>query len=486
MTQTNAPLPLILALMACLLPACATNPVTGGHDFVLMSESDEIHLGQEYHQQIIEEMPVYDDPKLAAYVNEVGQRVARAGHRPELDYHFTVLDSQMVNAFALPGGYIYITRGILAYLNSEAELAAVLGHEVGHVTARHAVRQHSANTAAGVAGAVLGAATGVPASQDLFNVLGKAMLSGYGREHELESDRLGAQYLARTGYDPQAMLEVIGVLKDQELFERERARDEGREPRTYHGVFASHPENDERLQEVVKQASELTITGTPRIGRKALLDHLEGLAFGASENEGIVAGEHFYHKPLDVGLDFPGGWSIDNRSDRLVATAPNQAAIVQLAVAPRPLRVTPRQFLQRQGVRNPQRGESLNLTGFETYAAVAPTATSVGQRNARYIVLYDNDHAYLFTGISRSADNQRQFDERFKDVARSFHRLSAAEKKRAAGLRLHLFKAGPETRIEALARQSAIPEQAEAQLRLLNDLYPTGEPRAGDTLKVVR
>lgn len=477
---------LILSLMICLLPACATNPVTGGHDFVLMSESDEIHLGQTYHQQIIEEMPVYNDPKLAAYVNEVGQRVAHASHRPELDYHFTVLDSQMVNAFALPGGYIYITRGILAYLNSEAELAAVLGHEVGHVTARHAVRQQSAATASGIAGAVLGAATGVPASQDLFNVFGKAMLSGYGREHELESDRLGAQYLARTGYDPQAMLEVIGVLKDQELFERERAREEGREPRSYHGVFASHPENDQRLQEVVKEAGQLKTTGTPRIGREPFLDHLEGLAFGASENDGVVFDNRFYHKPLDFGLDFASGWSIDNQPDRLVATAPHQAAVIQIMVAPRPPQKTPRQFLQQQGVHDPKEGGPLNLADFETYSAVAPVATSVGQRNARFVVLYDGDHAYLFTAISRGATDQRQFDDPLKNLVRSFHRLSVVEKQRATGLRLHLIKAGPGTRIETLARQSPLAKQAEAELRLLNGLYPSGEPQAGATLKVVR
>ena len=317
-------------------------------------------------------------------------------------------------------------------------------------------------------------------------MLGKAMLSGYGREHELESDRLGAQYLARTGYDPQAMLEVIGVLKDQELFERQRARDEGRQPRTYHGVFASHPENDQRLQEVVKQASDLKTTGTPRVGREAFLAQLEGLAFGPSENEGIVVDDHFYHKPLDVGLDFPSGWSIDNQPDRLVATAPEQTAVIQLIVTQRPPQVTPRQFLQKQGVRNLQRGESLNLVNFETYTAVAPAATSAGQRNARFIVLYDNDHAYLFTGVSRSAAKQRRFDDRFKGVARSFHRLSAAEKTRAAGLKLHLIETGSETRIEALARQSPIPEQAEAELRLLNGLYPAGEPHAGDALKVVR
>lgn len=486
LNATRNTLLLMAVLAAGLLAGCAANPVTGKQDFVLMSESEEISLGRKYHQQIIEQMPVYNDPKLAAYVDQVGQRVARTSHRPGLDYHFTVLDSQMVNAFALPGGYIYITRGILAYLNSEAELAAVLGHEVGHVTARHSVRQQSAATATGVAGAILGAATGVQASQDLFSVMGKALLSGYGREHELEADRLGAQYLARSGYDPQAMLEVIGVLKNQELFERRRAREEGREAHTYHGVFASHPDNDQRLQSVVKEAEHLKTPGETRVARQPYLNHLENVTFGASENEGLVVGRHFYHKPLNFGLDFAAGWSIDNRSDQLLATAPSQGAVMQIVVAERPPGVSPRQFMQRQGVRNPQRGESLKLKGFDTYSAMAPIDTNFGRRNARFIVLFDAGHAYLFTGVSRSPDNERLFDGPFKDVARSFHHLSAAEKKRASALRLHLITAKAGTHFKQLARQSQIPKYAESELRLMNHLYPKGEPTAGQTLKVVR
>ncbi|MGW8310265.1 MAG: M48 family metalloprotease [Thiogranum sp.] len=479
-------LPSLALLGAGLLSGCSTNPVTGGHDFVLMSESDEIQLGREYHEQVIKEMPVYNDPELAAYVNEVGQRLARASHRPELEYHFTVLDSPMVNAFALPGGYVYITRGIMAYLNSEAEMAAVLGHEIGHVTARHSVRRHSASTATGVAGAVLGAATGIPASQDLFNTLGKAMLSGYGREHELESDRLGAQYLARTGYDPRAMLEVIGVLKNQELLENQRAREEGREARSYHGVFASHPENDRRLQEVVGEAEHLKTVGEPRLGRETYLQHLEGLVFGTSENEGVAVGSRFYHKPLDFGVDFGEGWSISNQTERLVAASPDDAAIVELTVVPRPARTTPKQFLKQQGVREALHGEPLNLAGFDSYSTVAPVSTNLGKRNARFVVVYDDSHAYLFTGVSRSSDQRRKFDNHFREAARSFHKLTAKEKQLAGSLKLHLITAGNGTRIETLASQSPIAKQAEPELRLLNDLYPKGEPQAGQTLKVVR
>ena len=452
-----------------------------------MSESDEISLGRKYHREIIEEMPVYPDPELAAYVNEVGQRVAKASHRPHLNYHFTVLDSSQVNAFALPGGYIYITRGLLAYLNSEAELAAVLGHEVGHVTARHSVRQHSATTTASLAGAILGATTGVQGSQDLFNVLGDAMLKGYGRGHELESDRLGAQYLARTGYDPQAMLEVIGVLKNQELFEKQAAREEGRQPRVYHGVFSTHPENDRRLQEVINEANHLkTATASRRLDRQRFLRYLDGLTFGESEHEGVVRDQQFLHKPLDFGLTFPDNWVIENGSDRLLAVAPGQTAFLQITVETLAQPLPHPRYLEHKGVRDLRNGAPLEVQGFQAYAATAPVATNSGRRNARFIVLYDQQHAFLFTGISRNPRQQSSFDRLFEKVARSYHKLSPAEKKLAEGRKLTLIKAGKRTRFSSLAKQSPIAKRAESQLRLLNDMYPRGEPKPGQTIKVVR
>ncbi len=473
-------------LVLLLLQGCATNPVTGDQDFVLMSESEEISLGEKYNQQVLEEMAVYADPKLAAYVDQVGQRIARVSHRPQLDYHFTVIDSTTVNAFALPGGYIYITRGILAYLNSEAELAAVLGHEVGHVTARHSVRQQSASTATGIAGSILGAATGVPASQDLFNVFGKAILSGYGRKQELEADRLGALYLARAGYDPQAMLEVIGVLKNQELFEQQRAREEGREARAYHGVFATHPDNDRRLQEVVAEAGQLKTGTRARVGREEFLRHLDGLAFGPGEQDGIIKDNRFYHKPLNFGLTFAKGWRIDNRRDRLLAIAPEQAAFMQVEVDTLPGPMKASDYLKQKGLKNLRGLKTLPVKGFRAYTVMAPVTTGFGKRNARIIVLFDDQRAYLFTGVTRSASNRKLFDGVFRDVARSYHHLSAQEKKLATGLKLSIIKARASVRFSVLARISPIPRYAESELRLLNDLYPDGEPQAGQLLKIVR
>jgi predicted Zn-dependent protease len=212
-----------------LLAACATNPVTGNNDFVLMSEEQEISLGRQANARILKETPVYENPELEKLVQQVGEELASHSHRPELFYRFTVLDSTAINAFALPGGYIYITRGLLAYLNSEAELAAVLGHEIGHVTARHSVRQQSTAAVTGILGAVVAASTGVQGVDTLTDMAGTAIVRGYGRDHELEADRLGAEYLAKSGYDPNAMLEVVGILKNQEAFEIMVAKEEDRD-----------------------------------------------------------------------------------------------------------------------------------------------------------------------------------------------------------------------------------------------------------------
>ncbi len=477
---------LILVVGLLWLSACATNPVTGRPNFVLMSESDEIALGKRYSKEISKQQPTYKDAELNAYVNRIGQKLAAVSHRPGLQFQFKVVDSTSVNAFALPGGFIYITRGLLAYLNSEAELAAVLGHEIGHVTARHSVRQQSAATATGVVGAVVTATTGVRGSQDLFNLMGGALLSGYGRNHELESDRLGAQYLLKAGYDPQAIIAVIGVLKNQELFETQRAKEEGRTPRSYHGVFASHPSNDRRLQEVVADAGKLPGNATAKTGRQAFLQQIDGMTFGAGERDGIVLQNRFLHKPLNFGLTFPTGWSIENLPDKVIATAPGQAALLQLEVKPVTRGMSPQRLLESLGLREIRNGQSLEIGTFQAYKTTAQVSVNNIRRTARFIVLYDRDNAFIFTGVSQRKRSQGEFDGDFLSAAKSYRKLSAQEMQLARGRQLVIINANQDTSFRKLAQQSPISSHAEEQLRLLNDLYPAGEPRPGQQLKVVR
>ncbi|MCH8175883.1 MAG: M48 family metalloprotease [Proteobacteria bacterium] len=204
-------------VLCAAVVSCAINPATGSANLVLMSERKEKEIGLEEHEKVLNSMPMFEDEELLAYVREVGNKVAKVSHRPDLDYYFHIIDSPEINAFALPGGYVYVNRGLLTFMNSEAELAAVLAHEIGHITARHAVQQQArgalAKTVATVGGFVTAVATGSSyvGSQisEVASIWAQTGLSGFGREHELEADSLGAQYLVAAGYDPAAMIAVI-------------------------------------------------------------------------------------------------------------------------------------------------------------------------------------------------------------------------------------------------------------------------------------
>lgn len=488
MAMSNLKRFLLCGIMAglTLLAGCATNPVTGENDFVLMSEDQEIALGRKMHPQVLQEMGKYDAPELQAYVQRVGEALAEHSHRPGLIYRFTVLDSPDVNAFALPGGYIYITRGLLAYLNSEAEMAAVLGHEIGHVTARHTVRQQTTATVTGLLGAVIAGSTGVQGAQDIANIAGTAIVRGYGREHELEADRLGAEYLARTGYDPEAMLEVIKVLKNQEEFERQLAKEEGREPRIYHGLFSTHPSNDTRLQEVV-HAADASAGNGGRVNHDVFLEHSDGLVFGDSEQEGIRRGNHFYHAPLNLAITFPEGWKVENLSDRVVATTPSGDGVIQFTMADLNRRISPREFFtERLNLSDLQHGESIELLGMPGYTAVAEQNTTKGRLAVRYVVLYRDDKALIFNGAADNTGEPYRYDRLVLETARSFHPLIDAERKLAQALRIHVIRADRSTTFPRLASESNIPNHPEAQLRLINDLYPQGKPEPGQLIKTVR
>lgn len=267
----------ILPVLMLSILSCSTNPVTGKKDFSLINKEQELAIGAQGHRSIMKQKKPLNNAKIQAYVNNLGQQLARQSHRKDIKYTFTVLDDPSVNAFALPGGFIYITTGIMAYLNSEGELAGVLGHEIAHVTARHGVKQQSANLASSVLLGVLAKQAG--GSGNELNSLNKALISGYGRDHELEADRLGAEYLARVGFAPKKMIDVVSVLKSQEEFSKAKALSEGRQPASYHGVFASHPRNDLRLQKIIAAADKFKQGATRDDGHDRYLNMIAGLKY---------------------------------------------------------------------------------------------------------------------------------------------------------------------------------------------------------------
>lgn len=481
---------LIILAVTCslgLVSGCATNPATGSTELVFMSEEEELKLGRELHQVIIKQIPLYDDPRLQRYVQQVGERVTKTSHRTDLFYRFHVLDRPEVNAFALPGGYIYIFRGLLSYLNSEAELAAVLGHEAGHVTARHAVRQHRNSVLAQILATAVAIQTGSQPYADLSSILGAAAMSGYGRELELEADRFGAEYLARSGYDIEAMLRVIEVLKSQEEVEKVRAKKENREPAVYHGVFSTHPENDDRLKTVVRAAKSLQIAAQPEVGRDAYLQMTEGMVIGASAKEGIARAGRFYHKDFDISFAMPAGWRLENEPNRALLIAPDGLARIQLSAEDQNKRVDGATFAkERLNIKGLKDESSRDVNGLPCYRARYPESLLGAGKHIELAIFYVGERALIFQAANKDSDKQFNLRPVFDEVVASFRRIQPDEAPLAEPLRQRSETVRAGDNYAAYAKASPLPGDADTELRLMNHQYPAGEPAAGSKVKLVK
>lgn len=462
---------LVIAI-AFVLSACAGNP-TGGANFVLMSESAELEKGRELHAEMLQQNPIYQDPELQAYVEKVGQKMAAVSHRPELDYVFTIIDSPDINAFALPGGFVYVNRGLLTYLNSEAQLAAVLGHEIGHVTARHAVRQQTAARSANAASIALIFATGVDL-RETTSLISGALISGYGRDMELEADSLGAEYLSKAGYDPLAMVQVIEVLKNHEDFTK---RTSNRTAISYHGLFASHPRNDTRLQEVVGKAAELSDRQASEEDPVVFREQITGLIVGPSP-QNVAGGDQrnrYYQSLFNYTLLLPEGWSKQETTTTMTSASIDGSSMIKVEAQRLQQSKEPRLFIRENlGIENLQQSEPLSQFGLSGFTGINPESSE------RVAVLYYGPRAFILTAKAGEGIS----DELLMESVRSFRPIARNETLFANPVQISYIQADGKITYADLARQTRLPEHQEDMLRLLNGDYPFGEPAAGQWVKV--
>ncbi|HMM55079.1 MAG TPA: M48 family metalloprotease [Candidatus Desulfobacillus sp.] len=485
-----------IALAAALLGGCATvtNPVTGQRELTVMDERSEIEAGRKAHEEVLKEYRVYDNPRLQAYVNTLGQTLARGSQRSQLDWHFTVLDSTEVNAFALPGGYVYVTRGLMAYLEDEAELAGVIGHEIGHVTARHGAQRATRQQTAGIgviAATILGAvleARGASGATDLASTLSQGVAAGYiasySREQESQADQLGAEYLASSNYDPKSMIEVIGVLKSQEQFAADAARAAGRPAPAGGGWLASHPSNDKRLQDIAQYATRFKGKYGDD-GRARYLQVMDGVTFGDSREDGVVRGQNFYHEPLGIALTAPAGWSLRNASDALYLTNAAGDAGLIVYVAPAKAGATPEEIVRNLKLEQ-GRSERLTLGGLPAihFAGTARDQQGRSQAVEATVVAGPGGRNFMLFYGARDAQALQRARAGMREAEATFRPLTAADR---AAARPWVLKTAPFPRggFAELARRSPLGAGAEAQLRLLNGAYPRGEPAVGQPVKIV-
>jgi predicted Zn-dependent protease len=458
-----------------------------------MSQAKEIEIGREMHKEILAKTPLYENAAVVQYVARIGQQLAKNGDRPDLEYTFTVIDGGDINAFATPGGFIYVNRGLLAYLDSEAELAAVLSHEIAHITERHASRQDWMSKASGVGSAVLGVLvamqTGSSAvggvTQDAASTAGTAMVRGYGRDMELEADRVGAAIMHKTGYDPQAMVEVLSALKEQESFMRLRAKKEGRQPVAYHGVFSTHPRNDERLKEVIAAAGELDDGAVRDMRAEAFRAATEGMKFSEQARSAAVIDNRYYNGKMGFTVAFPTDWKVVKRSSTVLAGPNRDNTILQMSVKRALPEMKPSEFaasmLKLGGGRE---AEDFTLDDIAGYTALYPG--SGGGPERRVAVLYFGDYAYVFEGRTSNSALASFYDTMFVSSVRSFRPMSGEDRDAVLGINVHYLRAPEGITFAKLAEISPQKPYPEEMLRLVNGYYPRGEPQPGEWIKVFR
>ena len=330
------------SLLAATLPGCARNPVTGKQELSLVSEEQEIALGKQSAEEVNATMPRLADEKVQAYVSAIGMRMAKASERPNLPWSFTVLDDPMVNAFALPGGPIFFTRGILTHINSEAELASVMGHEIGHVTARHSVQQLSKQQLA-QAGLGVGAVL-KPELAGAIQAAGSGMqllFLKFGRDAERQSDELGFRYMTGQGWDPHEMPKLFATLG--------RVSDAGGGGRGP-GFLSTHPDPGDREKVATERAAQVK-TPNLKVGRDEFLALVNGMRYGEDPRQGFFKGNAFLHPELKFKVEFPQGWKTQNGASAVTGASPNGDAVIQLSAAGKvPPAEAAKKFFTQKGV----------------------------------------------------------------------------------------------------------------------------------------
>ncbi len=481
---------------AGLLSGCGStvvNPVTGRAERSVMSLQQEVEEGRKAHDEVLKTYTPVADPALQADVTALGNKLAAQSHRAELAWHFTVLDSPEVNAFALPGGYVYVTRGILAYMENEADLAGVMGHEIGHVTARHGAQRATRQQTAGIgvlAATVLGAvleSRGLGGAADMAGQVSQNVAAGYiasySREQELQADELGAEYLARNRYDPRHMVDVIQVLKDQEQFAADQARAQGRQPNNGNSWLASHPSNEQRLQRIRDEAAALTADRPVDENRAAFLRAIDGMVFGDSPSQGLVRGQQFLHPSLDIALTAPAGWRLANESESLTVMSPGRDAALILQSVPAKFGTAHEEILRRWGAEQ-GRTDAKRINGLTATRFSGVRRNAQGQRSQAELTLITSakGQVYALAYAAKDAATLQAQRAALTQTEESFRALTAQDRQLAKPWKISL-RPFPPGGFAELAKASVLTE---SQLKLLNGHYSKSTPPAAQSLvKVV-
>ena len=496
------------AILALGLAACAPQPGTtqtgaapgaAAPATVKSRSASEQRLGDENHQKILQKYGgVYNNARLTSYVNELGRRIARVSEQPNEKWTFTVLDNPTINAFALPGGYVYVTRGLVGLANSEAELAGVIGHEIGHVTAGHSsLRQERATIATGallgaqILGAVLGADPNlVKGVTQIGQVAAGGILADYSRGDELAADNLGIRYLARAGYDPYAQADFLESMGASSSLDARMAGKSYNPNAT--NFLASHPANGPRTRraiEVAQNSGEIIPVGASR-DRDRFLQVIDGLEYGDSAEQGFVRGRTFSHPKLRFTYESPSGFTIVNSSAAVTAKGPGNARFVLDGGRNLPgslsnyiSRTWAPAIAKEYRVGRLSRVTPRRINGLEAASGYLPVQVNGKAFDAMLTAIRLDGKLYRLTGLVPRGSGLMGQVER---AAQSFRSLSPREARQLKPQRIDIVRVRRGDTVAGLARRMNVDSFHEERFRVLNGLGPSDRLSSGQRVKIIR
>ena len=476
---------LLFVVILSLIPSCAINPVTGKKQFMLMSEAQEVALGAQYDPSVVSTFGVYDQPQLLDFITTKGAEMGKISHRPNLEYHFKILDSPVINAFAVPGGYIYLTRGILAQFNNEAELIGVLGHEMGHITARHTASTQSKQQL----GQLL-LVGGMIASEE-FRQFGDYAMQGmqllflkFSRDNEREADRLGVEYSSKTHYDAHQMANFFNVLNKMQMAS------------SHAGVptfMSTHPDPGDRYNAVNRKTKEWQDSlnySNWAVNENSYLRMIDGLVYGEDPRQGFVEANMFYHPEMKFKYPIPPGWKLIN-SPMQVQMVPDGGKAMMVFF------MTPQKTLEKAGQ---EALEALKLTVLESKRTTvngAPAITAISQQVSQnqqtgqqqtikvlsYIIQKD-ERIYVFHGVSEDADFNSYF-RTFESTMTNFNSLTEPSKLNVRPQRIKIQSVQRSGTLADAFKYFKVPQKQFNEIALLNNLELSDRVEKGKLIKII-
>lgn len=487
-----------LACLALLAPGQAMAKVTGA----------------EFYKEVLQGTPLYDDPALDSYIRNLGEEVVAQSEMAGEKFIFTLLDSPDLNAFATRDNYVYVNRGLLNYVSNEAQLVSVLAHEVGHITRKHVTGQEGKATGAQILSTVAAILSGSGEVYEAGMAYANSLIRGYGRRNELEADEAGAEYMAKLGYAPSEMISMLSMMKDYELLQKDRARAKGASKQTYHGIFSSHPRNDSRLRTVVSKAQTFQAEQSRGDGAATYRKLTEGLIWGENFLAKETKPQRYSDMTLRVRFDYPEGWAQTNDSktrssigtsvggvtsdvkdaaaDKSDSTSDNSAASTlksgdaKLTMAPiARTSQTPEEYLYNYlKVSKLDQGSAIAPAGLKGFSGILRGGGD--QPDSRIAVIYYKLNAFVFTGEVNKAEQFAEADKLFVKSISTFRPISRREIEGQKPKRIHYVKATNATTFEKLGKALKLSASEVDDLRIINGHYPSGEPQAGDWIKIFK